>query len=501
MDDERSVSDTEVWDRLLGEQTALFKRTAFRNAELESRVEELERELSVWKAALKVADEETKTLNKTVLKLERSIGSLRDDNPLILCLIDGDGNIFSPELITLGQAGGRQAAMLLTHGLTDHLASIDSDALVPGRGQVWLTIYCNKSGLLDTLTHNNFCTTEQFETFVLGFNQASPLFSIVDVGYGKEAADSKIKECLRVFTRFPQTSRVFFGGAHDNGYTSTLNYLQNEGLLHKVILLRGYRDLAHELRSLNLPQLEIQGVFMTRRIQNNPFRKNSAPVPVPGQVQPQDFDKFRSKTVAAPSPLPVSRSVSPVKKVKRLDPDLPLHKQRPPPCNFYYLSECQQGDKCRYSHDYILLSEQLNELRVNAKKWPCPLVNRDLDCTLGEKCCMSHVCPKGPRCSFFKQAKCKFVGRDMHRVNPAAGNANIRNRQSSSSTATSSSPAMSAVTDAHLPPISNPLQHGYYLSGGDSGSSATTQMNNGQQPSLLSRLNFHTDGGFSFPGY
>lgn len=61
---------------------------------------------------------------------------------------------------------------------------------------------------------------------------------------------------------------------------------------------------------------------MTRRIQNNPFRKNSAPVPVPGQVQPQDFDKFRSKAVAAPSPLPVSRSVSPVKKVKRLDPDL-----------------------------------------------------------------------------------------------------------------------------------------------------------------------------------
>lgn len=119
--------------------------------------------------------------------------------------------------------------MLLTKGLTDHLSSVDSEALAPGRGQVWLTIYCNKSGLLDTLTHNNICTTEQFEAFVIGFNQASPLFSIVDVGSGKEAADSKIKgtsrlasepdsrrwyflECLRVFTRFPQTSRVFFGG-------------------------------------------------------------------------------------------------------------------------------------------------------------------------------------------------------------------------------------------------------------------------------------------------
>lgn len=121
--------------------------------------------------------------------------------------------------------------MLLTKGLTDHLASTDSlDAALPGRGQLWLTIYCNKSGLVETLTHNNVCTAEQFDAFCAGFNQASPLFSIVDVGNGKEAADAKIKgvnaydlpitsqthtctlECLRVFTRFPQTSKVFFGG-------------------------------------------------------------------------------------------------------------------------------------------------------------------------------------------------------------------------------------------------------------------------------------------------
>ena len=118
---------------------------------------------------------------------------------MIVCLIDGDGNIFSPELIKRGQVGGRQAAMQLTKGLTDHLTSIDpTDATIPTRGQLWLTIYCNKNGLVDTLTSNAVCTAEQFEAFVLGFNQASPLFSIVDVGNGKEAADSKIKgtSCL-----------------------------------------------------------------------------------------------------------------------------------------------------------------------------------------------------------------------------------------------------------------------------------------------------------------
>jgi hypothetical protein len=77
-----------------------------------------------------------------------------------------------------------------------------------------------------------------------------------------------IQESLRVFTRFPQTSRVYFGGGHDNGYTSTLNQIQTEGLHNKITILRGYKDIAYELRSLNLPFLEIEGVFITKKLQN-----------------------------------------------------------------------------------------------------------------------------------------------------------------------------------------------------------------------------------------
>lgn len=40
-------------------------------------MEELERELSVWKSALKVAEDEKKVLVKTVSRLERNIGSLK----------------------------------------------------------------------------------------------------------------------------------------------------------------------------------------------------------------------------------------------------------------------------------------------------------------------------------------------------------------------------------------------------------------------------------------
>ena len=56
---------------------ALFERTLTRNEELEARVEELERELLVWKEAFKTADGDRKVLNKAVLKLERSLGALK----------------------------------------------------------------------------------------------------------------------------------------------------------------------------------------------------------------------------------------------------------------------------------------------------------------------------------------------------------------------------------------------------------------------------------------
>lgn len=56
---------------------AIFRKTTTKNVALETRVEELERELSVWKSAFKTAEEEKKTLSKSVVSLERKIDSLK----------------------------------------------------------------------------------------------------------------------------------------------------------------------------------------------------------------------------------------------------------------------------------------------------------------------------------------------------------------------------------------------------------------------------------------
>lgn len=59
--------------------------------------------------------------------------------------------------------------------------------------QIWLSIYCNLNGLRDTFITNHHCTADQYDAFIEGFNKAAPLFSIVDVGSSKEAADTKLK--------------------------------------------------------------------------------------------------------------------------------------------------------------------------------------------------------------------------------------------------------------------------------------------------------------------
>ena len=119
----------------------------------------------------------------------------------MLCLIDGDGNIFSPELVSTGHTGGGQAAHLLNRGITQHLKTLTGTSTK--NPQIWVTIYCNLTGLRDTFINYHHCTVEQYNAFIDGFNMAAPLFSIVDAGSSKEAADTKLKglsptplECL-----------------------------------------------------------------------------------------------------------------------------------------------------------------------------------------------------------------------------------------------------------------------------------------------------------------
>ena len=133
------------------------------------------------------------------------------------------------------------------------------------------------------------------------------------------------------------TGLTLSAGAHDNGYTSTLNLLQNEGLLDKVVLLKGYKDLAHEINSLRLPQLEIDGVFIQKKLHTNGKQKaaaavsaaatgaaatanNKSPKKQPLTPASSESDKARQSGPSTPI-AQIVKPATPVKKPRPLDPN------------------------------------------------------------------------------------------------------------------------------------------------------------------------------------
>ncbi|KAF9534147.1 hypothetical protein CPB83DRAFT_843756 [Crepidotus variabilis] len=401
----------QLWDETLARLLTLSSATVRRNADLENRVAELEVELLVWKQAHSVAIEaserEVKAHNVQIAALNRQISNTdsfkSNQHALILCIINGDELVFSPNLLAQGYSGGRTAAQQLTQRIAAQLSS--EDVQVYGRLSFWTTIYFDRMELADDLAASKLCSHEQFHAFITGFTQASPRFSMVDTGRGKENLEAKIQEHLQTFTYFPQTLRVFFGGYEPATHMEVFTGLSRDEMLGKITLLHPNQHAADavldRLDVFPLPRLILDGLFLSEKLPR-----------APKKLAPLATGSYNSVTSNGGliSPQSPARSVG-----RPIDPSLPLHKQNPPPCNEHYLMTCSKGaGNCKYSHDYILTTEQLVSLANNAKKAPCNWLKNGVHCPYGEKCCWGHVCPNGPKCFHLSKGKCWFKGESMH---------------------------------------------------------------------------------------
>ncbi|GJJ07736.1 hypothetical protein Clacol_001941 [Clathrus columnatus] len=384
-----------------------YKNLEDKLSEAQETNEVLRKEVELWKREY---NKETRKVDKAedrikLLEAQCSNVLSKDRESMVLVLIDGDGYIFNDELLQRGREGGLEAAQMLNESIINHInvsssqpSSPKSDRSrsatpTPGQVQVWTYMFFNLKGLKQAVVGANICTVEEFEGFMIGFNQANPRLVINDVHSGKEAADAKVKAYLQSWTQFPQTSRIYFGGAHDNGYYPTLAELHNNNLLDRLVLLQGYEQTAHEIASLRLPVLNIDGLFRSEKIPTTKMltiNLNGAQSARPSTPSPPSTTSSSSNgkgmpvlyAAAVESYHPTSaaqlmaRPDSPCgRRLKRINPNLELHKHVPPPCNLFYLSKCVKGADCKYAHDYLLEAEHYEMLSQNAKKSPCPAVN------------------------------------------------------------------------------------------------------------------------------
>ncbi|KAJ7499062.1 hypothetical protein FB451DRAFT_1204123 [Mycena latifolia] len=412
-------------------------------------IRHLEGELDVYKLAILGLQTECSKLRKLQEETLREHELLKDSvkGYRVITLIDGDGAIFSSDLISKGQEGGHLAARSLSDSITQFLSAKYGG----GPYQLWIYLFYNKRGLTDTFGRvglgplNNF-----FDEFVVGFNQATERFTMVDVGSMKEAADAKLKVHLEDDIRLPQTFKIIFGGCHDNGYVSSLRSQITAGFREKLILLKGYTQMAAAIAALDLPALEIPDLFMTQKLAagsrwmtpsypSNQMVTETDTVldelskmslgesdevnstgPSYSRVLQRAAPDLRERTAREQSPSTEASgdgSYAPAVPLgtRRINPNFRLSKQTPPPCTLFYLSNCKLGAKCKYGHDYLLNEDHFEEMRQNARLGPCPMINRGEPCTWGDACCYGHTCPHTTKCPFYKVNKCKFRGADMHK--------------------------------------------------------------------------------------
>jgi hypothetical protein len=275
------------------------------------RIEELSTDLNAFKTAYTTAEKSKREVEEKLQKLqqesdkdkhdfESQILALKGSERRVICLIDGDGTIFSPDLIAQGQEGGHAAAKMLAESVRQDF----STKYHVEQFNLWVHVFYNKRGLVDAIGRAGFWNAKQkFEDFALGFNQAAERFVMVDVGNGKEAADAKLKVLLEDNIRLPQTCKILFGGCHDNGYATGLRSLITAGFQDKLVLLRGYTESAAGIEELGLPSMNIPQLFI-------PDKLSTSHAPLPGVKQSRSrsgsFVDALPPASRAPTPLPPS---------------------------------------------------------------------------------------------------------------------------------------------------------------------------------------------------
>ncbi|KAM5534271.1 hypothetical protein V8D89_011999 [Ganoderma adspersum] len=414
-----AVTTKQLWENAIAHLHDLSDATLYQKAELEARVAELEAELAAVRMAYSTAadtaalDKKAHNAQLSSLNKQMALTFPKAQDPLVLCVIDGDKLLFCRSLIEQGAHGGRQAAEDFTKAVAQEL--VQQSLIGFERLSFWVTIYLNKRAVIARLAGEGIASPEQFEDFLVGFGQASPRFLIMDAGPGREQTEVKVKEYVKTFIRVPQTLRVFFGGV-DDAYYGMYDSLMQEDLAGKLVLLQPPVDQSPFVRQMAVRRARFDGLFLEERLSPIPMRRpgplgisesnlHSHVITNGGLISPQ------SETQTSISPPPMDRSPD---GLRQIDPSKPLHKQNPPPCNEHYLMTCSKGPNCKYSHEWRLSPDQLDVLARNAKKAPCNYLKNGLTCPYGDKCCWGHVCPSGARCFHLSKGKCWFKGDGMH---------------------------------------------------------------------------------------
>jgi hypothetical protein len=181
-------------------------------------------------------------------------------------IIDGDGAVFREELISQGEQGGIVAAHELHSEIENYLKDTHSYSQLEVFVQVVLSMEGLSKALFNSGTLKNTDERSILSKFARGFSSASPLFSFVDVKYGKERADNKIRKIFEIMERNIHCRAIILGGCHDNGYATFLESFRRS---QKVSLLET-TPAAADFRHLPFQRVSFPNIFRSEPLASRP---------------------------------------------------------------------------------------------------------------------------------------------------------------------------------------------------------------------------------------
>ncbi|KZP00840.1 hypothetical protein CALVIDRAFT_595012 [Calocera viscosa TUFC12733] len=331
-----------MWqDLFVGAKTEMNKMKVDHNVLLDQNMALAQDKGSIEAAYAKMAHELAK-LRKDVANREDTPTSPPSlESSFTVVLIDGDGLIFDRAYLKKGTDGGTEAALALHNGLRERFSLTTP--------HIRIYVYLNKVGLSRALLEDKIVNIEDFDAFVKGFQAAHTSTAVIDVGYGKEAADAKIRDALTFYLGLSECKLVILGASHDNGYSTMLRSLRTDGKMSRVRLLKGYECVAQELKEFGEWMEEIPGLFLSQKLSKSQGRSDS-PVSPTRSPKPVSFSAAAKTTSNGANGTP-SGQIMAFKSSKK--PQLTTIKDlEPRPCYAQYLRDGCTRDGCRYGHSY-----------------------------------------------------------------------------------------------------------------------------------------------------
>lgn len=292
---------------------------------------QLNRDLASERMSRNQFQVESQNFEMSLQKIQQKI----NEASFIAVLIDGDGAKFADEYIRNPTPDGvSRAAQNLKQAVRDHLNDYPDPTLDLNSDDIPILIraYANLNGLANSLRLSNVIDRdEDLRLFAEYCTNQRAEFDFVNVGRGKENADSKIRKLLKHYLKNIQCKKIFVACCHDNGYLHDLRGYSDISDYRKKLVLVETTPAEPGFKALGIPVTRFDKVFRAMPLDNEtkrtgsmlPFNMRPLSMPVQPYATPVSaaYSSVDSQIAAAINS-PFSQPLPP--------PIAPPHLQQPP---------------------------------------------------------------------------------------------------------------------------------------------------------------------------